>query len=99
MTTPEQDKIVEALVRQHGAAKVLPLHGTDAVLACGWSSWLEDANEDNFCGPWWYVPADPARKLPYEPGPLLRYAYEQEIKDAHEQAAVRDLLSAAGLGL
>lgn len=38
MTTPEQDKIIEALAAEHGAVKVLPLRGADAVLACGWTA-------------------------------------------------------------
>lgn len=164
MTTPEQDKIIEALAVEHGAVKVLPLRGTDAVLACGWAE-DEDAAEidaglarglairwatgrlshNNImltaeCDPadrpktlaliqtadaqevakwsalatmlaarsdadvrqrgeWLYVPADPAA-IPTGGGlddVPLRYAYEQEIADAHEQDAVRELLSAAGL--
>jgi hypothetical protein len=140
MTSSEQDKIIEALAAEHGAVKVLPLRGTDAVLACGVEHVVRVADEvvarlakleprdlDGWCtfcrcheghrddclwllarddwdladadaesrGKWWYVPADPARAIADEPS--LRYAYEQEIADAHEQDAVRELLSAAGL--
>ncbi len=94
-TTPEQDKIIEALTAEHGAVKVLPLCGT---LACGWR---EGSEEDDICsypiGKWWYVPIEPAMELSVAAGPSLRYAYEQEIADAFEQDAVRELLSAAGL--
>jgi hypothetical protein len=99
MTTSEQDKIMEALAAEHGAVKVLPLRGTTAVLACGWA-----VDSDSLCaelarGPWWYVPADPATApaFAHEDEVPLRYATEQEIADALEQDAVRELLSAAGL--
>lgn len=95
MTTSDQDIIIEALAEQHGSAKVLPLRGTDAVLACGWSFSASVAGKA--VEPWWYIPADPAVELSVAAGPSLRYAYEQEIADAHEQDAVRELLSAAGL--
>lgn len=94
MTSPEQDKIIEALAERHGSSKMLPLCGTDAVLACGCTAGTEAT-----IGKWWYVPADPVA-VPAGGGPAdvpLRYAYEQEIADAHEQDAVRELLSAAGL--
>ena len=97
MTSSEQDKIIEALAVEHGAVKVLPLRGTDAVLACGWSAGRDGLPEPR--GPWWYVPADPAA-VPAGGYPWdvpLRYAYEQEIADALEQDAVRELLAAAGL--
>lgn len=161
LTTSEQDKIIEALSVEHGAVKVLPLRGTDALLACGWtevldwrvcphchghgqpqgdgSGWdgtsmhtpacsvcdgrgaipacttvsdschgdseieacvcLSAVPQGDLRGPWWYIPTDPAA-IPAGGGPddvPLRYAYEQEIADALEQDAVRDLLSAAGL--
>lgn len=57
------------------------------------------AKEEDSRGKWWYVPADPATAATYahEDDVPLRYAYEQEVADAHEQDAVRELLSAAGL--
>jgi hypothetical protein len=46
MTTSDQDRIVEALASEHGAAHVLPYSGD--VLACGW-------DDDHRVGPWLYV--------------------------------------------
>lgn len=162
-TTRDQGKVIEELAAEHGAVKVLPLRGTDAVLACGWQDdgdarpmnteiarglaigWatgrlshnnamltaerdpadrantlalieVADAQEvvkwsalaallaatPDACssrGKWWYVPADSATTpaFAHEDEVPLRYAYEQEIADALEQDAARELLSAAGL--
>ncbi len=100
MTTPEQDKIIAALAAEHGAVKVLLLRCTTAVLACGWSEAADTA--DGGRAKWWYVPPDPA--APAAGVPRLRYAHDYEVSNAEredaftgEQAAVRELLSAAGL--
>lgn len=101
MTSSEQDKIIEALAAEHGAVTVLPLRGTDAVLACGWVEAFgpDGEHDDEPRGPWWYVPADPATPITHaQPEYVpLRYAYDTEIAIALEQDAVRELLSAAGL--
>ncbi len=105
MTSSKQDKIIAALASEHGAVKVLPLRGTDVVLACGWSEACDEAGDtaDGGRARWWYVPVGPTTpsdKLPAVCGGYsweLRYATDHEVASALEQDAVHELLSAAGL--
>ncbi len=105
----EQEKITEALAERFGGAKVLPLRmrGSSPVIAIGWVEkkvgyrWVDAKAVPIIKGEpapdarWWLVPLSPAAPLGWPHG--LRLATEQQIADAHEQQAIRELLAAAGL--
>jgi hypothetical protein len=82
-TTSEQAAVVDELKAEFGAARVLSLGGTDAVLAAGWQG--DDA--DHARGAWWLVSASGDRTA--ATGEQIARAQHEEVEraDARAQAA------------